>query len=115
MPSLMYSQRAYPIWKTNFGDTYEVVDEGSFGQLRKCVRRHNGQEFAVKTVTKDAKRPGMTFAKACNEIKMLQRVHANSGVAHLVDYFDDADEMNIVLELCRGGDMYTFVSVSFFG
>lgn len=84
---------------------YELEDKllgvGSFGVVRRAVNRTNGQNRAVKEVTKDRVED---IDQLRSEVRLLRSVdHPN--LIRLFETFEDSQSFYLVLEYCAGGAM----------
>ncbi|KAG1655685.1 hypothetical protein FOA52_003278 [Chlamydomonas sp. UWO 241] len=100
-------------WRTDFDAEY-VLDEriglGATGRVHKAQHRASGTEAAVKTMPKE--RPGWSREKALSRIKceaaVLTALNDAGGVVRLLECFEDDDNVRLVTELCRGGDLQAY-------
>jgi len=94
---------------TSIRDVYKISDSqtlgnGSFGTVHHAVDRRTGIERAVKKISK---RGTPSFALQ-REVEALQAVdHPN--VCSLVEYFENENTLWLVMELCRGGDLCSYL------
>lgn len=82
----------------------KIIGSGSFGTVRPCMHRKTKERLAVKTISKKA-----TFAKnktlLKNEITLLQQIdHKN--IVRVADVIQDEERIHIVMEECKGGDLF---------
>ena len=69
----------------------------------RATRRADGAEVAVKIITKGAKEK--EDARIQVEVDILRRVrHPN--LIQLYDVFDSPDSLYLVMQLCRGGELF---------
>lgn len=104
-------------WRTDFLTEYELTShlgKGSFGEVRIAVHKQSGQEVAVKTMPKVRRRftRAKTLDKIRRESQMMRNLQSCPSVVRLIDTFEDADDVHMVLELCRGGDLRRFVEAN---
>jgi serine/threonine protein kinase len=82
----------------------QVLGEGAFGTVRSCVRRQGRHErLAVKSILKRGNAKNTTLLK--NEIALVQRIDHHN-VAKVLDVVQDKEYIHIVMEECRGGDLF---------
>ena len=82
----------------SFGSRISINACGSGGEVLKCRRISDGIEFAVKRISKLLSRENHS------QILVLQHLdHRN--IIKLIDWFEDADKLYIVMELAGGGDL----------
>ena len=80
------------------------IGSGTFAVVKKCKRKKDGKEFAVKIIDK-RHLTGRELVGLKYEIKILQTMkHRN--IMQAVDVFEDRKRVKIVLELCEGGDLF---------
>ncbi|XP_061685616.1 serine/threonine-protein kinase DCLK2 isoform X2 [Syngnathoides biaculeatus] len=87
----------------------EVIGDGNFAVVKKCVERSTGREFALKIIDK-AKCRGKEHLIE-NEVSVLRRVkHPN--IIMLVEEVDTPKELCLVMELVKGGDLFDAITSS---
>ncbi|KAL9185978.1 hypothetical protein ACHAXT_005216 [Thalassiosira profunda] len=80
-----------------------VLGAGAFGTVRACFRRGTRERLAVKSIPKRGN--GKHAALLKNEIALVQRAdHPNVVKVH--DVVQDKEYIHIVMEECRGGDLF---------
>mmetsp|Transcript_25392 Transcript_25392/g.31643 ORF Transcript_25392/g.31643 Transcript_25392/m.31643 type:complete len:527 (+) Transcript_25392:41-1621(+) len=92
-------------------DVYSVYDgekmlgEGSMGAIRKVKKKSNGQYYALKTIQLSRISPAFV-AELKNEIDLLRSLdHPN--IIRALEVFESKRRINLIIELCGGGDLYT--------
>lgn len=90
-----------------------VLGTGGFSVVRKGIRKEDGLEVAIKTLKKfgyGTAGGGVAEALVKNEILVMMRiveeVSPHRNVIHLVDVYEDQMGVHLVLELCRGGELF---------
>lgn len=101
-------------WRSDFNDVYmrgKLVGAGSFGQVHMGIHQESGIEVAVKTLPKIRGRLSReaTLEKIKRETDMMERLQGCAGVIRLLELFEDENTVQIVTELCPGGDLQKFV------
>jgi len=82
----------------------EILGEGMDGEVRKAVHKTNGQQCAVKIISKTAMDED-EIAALTNEINILSEIdHPN--VVKLYEAFETDEKLYIVLELMEGGELF---------
>ncbi|EFJ47236.1 hypothetical protein VOLCADRAFT_44097, partial [Volvox carteri f. nagariensis] len=92
-------------WRTDLRETYvqgKALGTGSFGKVHLGIHAATGEEVAIKTLPKE--RPRLSRAK----LTLLDRLSDSPRVVQLLDCFEDEDNVYIVTEACRGGDLQKF-------
>ncbi|RDB16782.1 putative serine/threonine-protein kinase fhkC [Hypsizygus marmoreus] len=100
-------------------DVSEVLGKGSFATVMKAVSRATGQWYAVKMIQdhKTVRSPGdqqqgyhsrnQTFAR---EISIMEKLrHRNICELKEVFFQEDTNDIHMVLELVKGGDLLDFI------
>ena len=95
---------------SNVDDFYELkgdLGKGKFGQVRLAVHKKTGKEVAIKLIKKkDMKLRELELQKREIEVlKMCQ--HPN--IIRLLDVFENPEQIYIVLEYLKGGDLFTYL------
>lgn len=84
-------------------ELHEELGRGAYGRVVRAVRRATGEEVAVKVIAKGAKEK--EDARLQVEVDILRRVrHPN--LIRLYDVFDGAESLYLVMQLCRGGELF---------
>lgn len=84
-------------------ELHEELGRGAYGRVVRAVRRSTGEEVAVKVIAKGAKEK--EDARLQVEVDILRRVrHPN--LIRLHDVFDTPDTLYLVMQLCRGGELF---------
>lgn len=85
---------------------------GSYGTVRKAVWKHSRKEVAVKSIPKARKHlrgPGLRRyqAKIRREVDTHLQLGKSLDVVHLEEVFEDNGHVHLVLELMRGGQLFS--------
>ena len=88
----------------------QVLGAGQFAKVFLCTSRQTGKKYACKSVQK--KRFMYTQPKfeqnTKKEISILQRIkHPN--IVQVVDVFDTANELNLIMERMSGGELFDYI------
>jgi calcium-dependent protein kinase len=88
------------------------LGKGGNGVVRLVVDKLTGEEYASKSIRKvlpdassEKKREGH-IASIKREVEVLRRLEGSLNIIRLVDVFEDDENVYIVQELCRGGELY---------
>jgi len=98
------------VWKKGFSALYSVPDvkplgKGAFGVVRLAKHRASGQEYAVKFVAKKSlNEQSKEFLDL--EVKCMWSMRGTLNSVHLEDTFEEEHHYLMVMELCRGGELY---------
>jgi len=86
-------------------DYINELGRGTNTIVRKAIDRSTGQRYAVKTVKKfDAEQA----RHMRHEIHLLHDL-SHPSIIDLVDCYEDDKYLHMVVELCRGGELYEYV------
>ena len=93
-----------------------VIGHGAFSTVRLAFRRYDGQKVAVKSLSKyDAlrarrlRRGGINMEqdnKHMDEWEIMKLLKGNPYVLTLLDVFETDEEIHLVTEYCRGGELF---------
>ena len=94
----------------NFFDYYEMLDdlgEGIFGSVKLGVEKKTKERVAIKIIKKKKAKPSdMELVRT--EIDIMKLCH-HPNVVHLLDHFENADYIFIVMEYIRGGRLTDYM------
>ena len=90
---------------THFSKHYKAgksIGSGTFATVKKCIRKHDSKEFAVKIIHKNQ----LTDKELSNlnaEISILTdiKTHNHPHIIDIEDVFEDERKVKMVLELCQ--------------
>ena len=91
----------------NFRDVYQIgnlLGQGAFGEVRKCINRKTKVIRAVKLVRKESmnREELQSFQEEIAILKQLD--HPN--ILKLYEVFQDDKRFYLVTELCKGGELF---------
>ena len=76
----------------------KILGDGSFSVCRRCRHIENGQEYAVKIISRRV--------DAMREIRILEICQGHPGVVKLVEVLQDECHTYVVMELLSGGELF---------
>lgn len=88
-------------------DMGKVLGSGQYGRASIATSKKTGQRVAIKTIDKSRFRSDIAyqFEAMANEIDIMRKLdHPN--IIKLVDVLESENELNIVMELCEGGELF---------
>lgn len=93
-------------------DLKEEIGVGSTAKCFRCVRKSDNKEFACKVVDKRTNHTdgasAVVLEQFMTEIKVLRTLdHPN--IVKLVDTFESADRIYVVMEYMKGGELFDYV------
>ena len=87
-----------------------VLGRGGFGVVHSGIRKEDGQQVAIKEVSKDKVLAYTNSENIPLEIALMQQVADVPGVIRLLDYFDMSNSYYIVMERFNSKDLFDFIS-----
>ncbi|XP_074028168.1 ribosomal protein S6 kinase alpha-5 isoform X2 [Leptinotarsa decemlineata] len=83
-------------YDVDFGE--EIIGDGTFSIVRRCVQKSTGKEFAVKIVSK---------ARDCTqEVNLLRACQDHPNIVSLHEFIQDENYTYLVLEYLKGGELF---------
>ena len=86
----------------------DVIGEGSYGVVHKCVERSTESIFACKVLYMDS----ITWQSTVAEVEAALRLSTHTNIAALHSVFYGSDSLYVVMELCEGGDLLSRINSS---
>ena len=102
----------------NFENDYELgrrLGAGTFGVVYEATRKDSGEIFAVKRMAKRFASPGVLeryfVRRIRNEVDICNHLGRSLNVAYLYAAYEDAQNVDLVMELCTGGELWDAIKV----
>lgn len=93
-----------------YGPGCRVLGHGAFSTVRLALRRSNGDRVAVKTIAKHealrSRRLRVSGRRYLEEWEVLRKFGCHPNIVNLIDVFENDEEIQLVLEYCRGGELF---------
>lgn len=86
----------------------EALGKGMNGSVRLCTHRETNVQYALKTLVK-----GMLIESQLEELRNEIRIMAeldHPNIIRVQEYFETAENIYIIMELCTGGDLLTRIN-----
>ena len=90
----------------------QQLGKGGFGRVELVRSKKTGREFACKSIPKKLAVPNVPAKQQLQhldnikrEIAILRKLRGTLNVVFLEGAYEDDDEVHIVQELCRGGEL----------
>lgn len=89
-----------------------VLGRGGFGVVAVVRDRETGKEYACKSINKrlegnvSDKKQARHIGNIRREVSVLRRLRGTLNVAHLKQVYEDDNDVHVVMEYCRGGELW---------
>lgn len=94
-------------------DVGKTLGSGGFGTVKVATEKQTGKEFACKSICKMLEEQGIAGNKQKRhidnirrEIAVLRRLRGTLNVAQFKQVYEDDTDIHIVMEYCRGGELW---------
>ncbi len=87
-------------------DVHEVLGKGQYGVCRRACSRATRAEVAVKSISKLKIRTDKDKQEVEQEIAIMRHLAGHPNVVRLFDVYEDAGHIHLVMELCKGGELF---------
>jgi len=108
------ARRLLPHATRPFSECYELGElrgSGSFADVWVCRERASGAELACKTVFKASLSSADKWANLAREVGVLSALSGkHPGIVRLREVLEGERSVHLIMELCRGGDLYDLLS-----
>ena len=89
----------------------EILGKGSFGSVKRAIRKGTNFEFAVKVIDKDSLNSNPMLPKLMvQELSILQKC-SHTNIMSVNELLEDNDSYYIVTELLEGGELFDRIIV----
>jgi len=96
--------RARAEMEQHYSVTAEVLGKGNFGQVRLAHSKDSGEQVAIKVINK-RRISKASLPRLKREANVMRRIKHHS-IVRLLDDYEDDKEIILVLELCKGRELY---------
>mmetsp|Transcript_7562 Transcript_7562/g.9837 ORF Transcript_7562/g.9837 Transcript_7562/m.9837 type:complete len:704 (-) Transcript_7562:196-2307(-) len=85
----------------------EMLGTGTSGKVYRVIERKTGMEYAVKVIETKKFRltPGLSKEELIQEALMMKQI-SHPYIVNLKDLFQTDDEIHLVMDLVKGGDLF---------
>lgn len=93
----------------NFRDLYTLgprLGQGQFGTTHLCVERATGRQYACKSIAKRKLAEADDVEDVRREVRVMHHLVGHPGIVAIVGAYEDAADVHLVMELCRGGELF---------
>ncbi|WCJ34139.1 Calcium-dependent protein kinase family protein [Euphorbia peplus] len=82
------------------------LGQGQFGTTFLCLEKGTGREFACKSIAKRKLTTQEDVEDVRREIQIMHHLEGHPNVIKIVDAYEDAVAVHVVMELCAGGELF---------
>ena len=83
-----------------------IIGTGSFGTVRSCIHRSTRTKLAIKSISTTSSSFKTNVGTLLqNEISILQQT-SHPNIIKLIDVMKDGEYIHLIMEQCRGGDLF---------
>nr|UXX22574.1 calmodulin-domain protein kinase 10 [Hevea brasiliensis] len=82
------------------------LGQGQFGTTFLCIEKATGKEFACKSIAKRKLTAQEDVEDVRREIQIMHHLEGHSNVIKILDAYEDAVAVHVVMELCAGGELF---------
>eukprot|EP00262_Sarcandra_glabra_P020756 TRINITY_DN8417_c0_g1_i1.p1 TRINITY_DN8417_c0_g1~~TRINITY_DN8417_c0_g1_i1.p1 ORF type:complete len:578 (-),score=107.76 TRINITY_DN8417_c0_g1_i1:37-1770(-) len=82
------------------------LGQGQFGTTFLCVAKEKGKEYACKSIAKRKLTTEEDVEDVRREIQIMHHLAGHLNVVSIVDAYEDAVAVHVVMELCAGGELF---------
>ncbi|CAL0315840.1 unnamed protein product [Lupinus luteus] len=89
--------------------TYSIGKElgrGQFGVTHLCTHKASGKQYACKTIAKRKLVNKEDLEDVRREVQIMHHLTGQPNIVELVGAFEDKQSVNLVMELCAGGELF---------
>ncbi|GJP41902.1 hypothetical protein CLOM_g1522 [Closterium sp. NIES-68] len=85
---------------------HREIGSGQYGSIRKCLEIETGRVYACKTIKKNQIKGSEEADDIRREVASMWVARDHPHIVTLLDTFEDRKAVHLVMELCRGGDLF---------
>lgn len=82
------------------------LGQGQFGTTFLCIEKATGKEFACKSIAKRKLTTEEDVEDVRREIQIMHHLAGHPNVISIVDAYEDAVAVHVIMELCAGGELF---------
>lgn len=82
------------------------LGQGQFGTTFLCIEKATGKEFACKSIAKRKLTTPEDVEDVRREIQIMHHLEGHPNVIKILDAYEDAVAVHVVMELCAGGELF---------
>ncbi|KAK1563279.1 hypothetical protein Q3G72_025328 [Acer saccharum] len=82
------------------------LGQGQFGTTFLCIKKGMGKEFNCKSIAKRKLTTVEDVEDVRREIRIMHHLAGHPNVIQIVDAYEDAVAVHVIMELCAGGELF---------
>ncbi|EEF38311.1 calcium-dependent protein kinase 20 [Ricinus communis] len=82
------------------------LGQGQFGTTFLCIEKATGRDFACKSIAKRKLTTQEDVEDVRREIQIMHHLEGHPNVIKIIDAYEDAVAVHVVMELCAGGELF---------
>ncbi|MQL86846.1 hypothetical protein Taro_019381, partial [Colocasia esculenta] len=82
------------------------LGQGQFGMTYLCVEKSTGKEYACKSIARRKLLTAEDVEDVRREIQIMHHLAGHPNVISIVDAYEDAVAVHVVMGLCAGGELF---------
>ncbi|KAK0585104.1 hypothetical protein LWI29_023451 [Acer saccharum] len=82
------------------------LGQGQFRTTFLCIEKGTGKEFACKSIAKRKLTTAEDVEDVRREIRIMHHLAGHPNVIQIVDAYEDAVAVHVIMELCAGGELF---------
>eukprot|EP01084_Bolivina_argentea_P153810 268164_1 len=95
----------------DYFNIFEVVGSpGAYGIVHRGINKETGEEFAIKHINKrrykNKRSQKIYFNDLRSEVYLMHQASEHPHIINVYHVFEDIDTLYLVLEYCKGGELY---------
>ncbi|XP_073269864.1 calcium-dependent protein kinase 8-like [Primulina huaijiensis] len=87
-------------------DLGRELGRGEFGITYLCTELETGEKYACKSIPKKKLRTSVDIDDVRREVEIMKHMPKHPNIVSLKDTYEDDTAVNIVMELCEGGELF---------
>ncbi|XP_073021883.1 calcium-dependent protein kinase 8-like [Primulina eburnea] len=87
-------------------DLGRELGRGEFGITYLCTELETGEKYACKSIPKKKLRTSVDIEDVRREVEIMKHMPKHPNIVSLKDTYEDDTAVNIVMELCEGGELF---------
>jgi len=96
---------------SNVSQLYTIIEplgRGAYSCVYKVQSRKTNNYFALKIIDKQKLNQNHLRKRLQNEIQIQSQLR-HKNIVHLFEYYEDEQNVYLILELCAGGELFTYI------